>query len=427
MGHGDRLGRVAAVSSRTVTDLDLPQIRSQFPALERAIGGVPVAHVDGPAGTQVPRSVIDAMSDAQRRGTSNLGGAFAASQETGDIVRRARAAVADLVGGDPGEVVFGQNMTSLTFALSRALSAEWSEGDEVVVTALDHDANVTPWRLAARDRGATVKVADFDPADGTLDLDSLEQTIGDRTRLVAVTAASNALGTVTPVDAVVELAHRAGALVVVDAVHYSAHRLNDVAATGADFLTASAYKFCGPHTGILWGRADHLERVAAYRVTPSPATGPGKWETGTQSFESLAGVTATVDYLASLGAGPTRRDRLTTAFDGIRRHEDGLAGRFLAGTAEMPAVTVYGIADPGRLTERVSTFAVDVSGIPPRRVAEELGAQGIFVWDGDYYAVGVMNRLGMADRGGLVRIGFVHYNTVAEVDRVLAALDALGS
>lgn len=409
-----------------MSEFDVARIRSLFPALNRTVAGTPVAHVDGPAGTQVPQPVIDAIGAALATGISNLGGAFAPSEEAVAIVGAARRAVSDLLGGDPGEIVFGQNMTSLTFSLSRALAAGWGEGDEVVVTALDHDANVTPWRLAARDRGAQVRVAKMDPTDGTLIMASLEEAIGDRTRLVAVTAASNALGTVTPLPEIVDLARRHGALVFVDAVHYSAHRLSDVSRLGADFLVASAYKFCGPHTGILWGRAEHLEGIPAYKVTPAPSIGPGKWETGTQSFEALAGVTATVDYLASLGEGATRRERLEGAFAAIRVHEDALAGRFLAGIAEMPNVTVYGVSDQGRLDDRVSTFAVDVAGVPPRHVAEEFGRRGIFVWDGHYYAVEVMERLGMADRGGLVRIGFVHYNTVDEVDRVLAALDGLG-
>ena len=385
-----------------------------------------MAHLDGPAGTQVPQTVIDAIGGALATGTSNLGGAFAPSLEAVGIVGAARTAVSDLLGGDPGEIVFGQNMTSLTFSMSRALAAGWGEGDEVVVTTLDHDANVTPWRLAARDSGAQVRFADLDPTDGTLDMASLEEAIGDRTRLVAVTAASNALGTVTPLPEIVDLARRHGALVFVDAVHYSAHRLSDVSSLGADFLVASAYKFCGPHTGILWGRAEHLEGTPAYKVAPAPSTGPGKWETGTQSFEALAGVSAAVDYLASLGEGATRRERLESAFAAIRLHEDALAERFLTGIAEMPNVTVYGVSDPKRLGDRVPTFAVDVAGVPPRRVAEDLGRQGIFVWDGNYYAVEVMERLGLADRGGLVRIGFVHYNTVDDVDRVLGALDGLG-
>lgn len=403
--------------------LDVEHLRTLFPALQRTVAGRPVAHLDGPGGTQVPQTVIDAMSECLSRGVSNLGGAFVASAEADELVEGARSAVADLVGGDRSEIVFGQNMTSLTFSASRAIAREWKPGDEVVVTSLDHDANVSPWRLAAEDRGAQVRVADIDPEDGTLDLESLDGAIGERTRLVAVTAASNALGTVTPLTDIVEMAHRVGALVFVDAVHYSAHRISDVRALGADFLAASAYKFFGPHTGLLWGKAEHLDRLTPYKVAPAPGSGPGKWETGTQAFESLAGAGGAVDYLAALGNGGTRRERLESAFEVIRAHEDSLAERFLAGIAEMPGVTVYGVADGARLDERVPTFAVDVAGVTAREAAAEMGSRGIFVWDGHYYAVAVMQRLDLAARGGLVRIGFVHYNTPEEVDRVLAALE----
>lgn len=407
--------------------LDVEHLRTLFPALQRTVAGEPVAHLDGPGGTQVPQTVIDAMSECLIRGASNLGGAFPASAEAEELVEGVRSAVADLVGGDRSEIVFGQNMTSLTFAASRAIAREWKPGDEVVVTSLDHDANVSPWRLAAEDRGAEVRVADIVPEDGTLDLESLDGAIGDRTRLVAITAASNALGTVTPLSDIVEMAHRVGALVFVDAVHYSAHRISDVPAWGADFLAASAYKFFGPHTGLLWAKAEHLDRLTPYKVVPAPASGPGKWETGTQAFESLAGVGAAVEYLAALGNGATRRERLESAFGAIRAHEDSMAERFLAGIAEMPGVTVYGVADAARLDERVATFAVNVAGVTAREAAAEMGRRGIFVWDGHYYAVAVMDRLGLAGRGGLVRIGFVHYNTAAEVDRVLAALDDIAT
>ena len=406
-----------------IPSLDVEHLRTLFPALQRTVAGRPVAHLDGPGGTQVPQTVIDAMSECLSRGVSNLGGVFVASAEADELVEGARSAVADLVGGDRSEIVFGQNMTSLTFSASRAIAREWKPGDEVVVTSLDHDANVSPWRLAAEDRGAQVRVADIDPEDGTLDLESLDGAIGERTRLVAVTAASNALGTVTPLTDIVEMAHRVGALVFVDAVHYSAHRISDVRALGADFLAASAYKFFGPHTGLLWGKGEHLDRLTPYKVVPAPGSGPGKWETGTQAFESLAGVGGAVDYLAALGNGATRRERLESAFEAIRAHEDSLAERFLAGIAEMPGVTVYGVADGARLDERAPTFAVDVAGVTAREAAAEMGRRGIFVWDGHYYAVAVMQRLDLAARGGLVRIGFVHYNTPEEVDRVLAALD----
>ena len=401
--------------------LDVSAVRARFPALVRSGAG---AFLDGPGGTQVPDTVIAAISGALEAGIGNLGGAFAASRHSDAIVAAARAAVADLFEANPDEVVFGPNMTTLTFAMSRALARRWVPGDEVVVTRLDHDANVTPWRLAAADRGVRVRMVEFDPVDGTLDVAGFHAALGPRTRLVALTAASNALGTVTPLAALIPAAHAVGALVYVDAVHHSAHRLLSLRHLGADLIAASAYKFFGPHIGMLVGRRDLLESEDPYKLVPTHDHGPERWETGTQSFEALAGVTAAVDYLASLGPGGDRRSRLEAAFAAIRTHETALAERFLAGIGEMPRVRLHGISDPARLTERVSTFALEVEGIHPRVVAERLGEQGLYVWDGDYYAVGVMERLGKAP-DGLVRVGFVHYNTTDEVDRVLAALDAL--
>jgi len=400
-------------------------VRPLFPALARTEQGRPVAYLDGPGGTQVPAGVIEAMARRLREGTSNLGGPFGASRDAEAAVGAAREAAADLLGGRPDEVAFGQNMTSLTFAMSRALGRRWGPGDEVVVTRLDHDANVAPWCRAAADWGAGVRVVDFDPTDGTLDLAHLESLVGERTRLVAVTAASNALGTVPPVRRVADLAHAAGALVYVDAVHHAPHRFIDVGALGADFLACSAYKFFGPHTGVLWGRGELLGTTEAYKVAPAPDAGPDKWETGTQSFESLAGVAAAVDYLAGLGDGNTRRERLQSAYATIRAHEEALAARFLEGIREIPGLRLYGLADPGRLGERTPTFALSVEGLPPAEAARRLGEQGIYTWHGDYYAVGVMEHLGVAAGGGLLRIGFVHYNTTEEVDRVLGALAGL--
>lgn len=404
---------------------DVTAVRARFPALARSESGRPVAYLDGPGGTQVPVEVIEAMSHRLRVGTSNTGGFFGASREADAVLTAAREAGADLLGGSPEEVAFGQNMTSLTFSLSRALARWWGPGDEVVVTRLDHDANVTPWRAAAAERGAVVRVADFDPADGTLGLGHLESLLGPRTRLLAVTAASNALGTVPPVRRAADLAHAAGALVFVDAVHYAPHRRVDVAALGADFLACSAYKFFGPHTGVLWGRAGLLESLEAFKVVPAPSHGPGKWETGTPSFESIAGVAAAVDYLASLGEGTARRERLTAAMAAIRSYEESLASRFLAGVAAMPHVRLYGLGDPARLAERTPTFSLEVAGLHPDEASRRLGEQGVHTWSGDYYAVGVMERLGVAERGGLVRVGFVHYTTAEEVDRVLEALAGL--
>jgi cysteine desulfurase family protein (TIGR01976 family) len=401
--------------------LDVAAVRRRFPALTNSpADGV---FLDGPGGTQVPESVITAMGEAMAASMSNIGGAFDRSVVSESIVTAAREAVADLMDAEPDGVVFGQNMTSLTFAFSRAMARRWVPGDEIVVTRLDHDANVTPWRLAAADRGVRVRTVDFDPADGTLDLDSFTSALGPRTRLVAVTAASNALGTVPPMAQLIALAHGAGALVYVDAVHFSAHRLLSMRSLHSDFVAASAYKFFGPHTGVVVANPEHLAALDPYKVVPAPERGPGRWETGTQSFEALAGVTAAVDYLASLGSGETRRRRLESAFDSIGAHESALAGRFLTAVAELPRVRVFGVTDPHRLDQRVGTFAVEVEGVAPRRVAARLGEQGLYVWDGDYYAVGVMERLGKAP-DGLVRIGFVHYNTTAEVDRVVTALDA---
>ncbi|MBM3695601.1 MAG: cysteine desulfurase-like protein [Actinobacteria bacterium] len=405
-----------------MTTLDLPAVRSRFPALARTEAGRPVAYLDGPGGTQVPTEVIEAIALRLRVGTSNLGGPFTASREAETVVEAARAAAADFVAGRPEEVVFGQNMTSLTFAVSRALARTWRPGDEVVVTRLDHDANVTPWRRAAAECGAEVRVVDFDPSDGTLEVSRLEAVLGERTRLLAITAASNALGTVPPVRRAADLAHAAGALVFVDGVHYAPHRLIDAAALGADFLACSAYKFFGPHTGVLWGRAPLLESLPAYKVVPAPDSGPEKWETGTQSFESLAGVAAAVDYLAGLGEGTTRRDRLAAALAAVGEHETALAARFLAGVAGIPHVRLYG---PPGVTARTPTFALEVAGMPPAEASRRLGEQGIHTWSGDYYAVGVMEHLGVAPRGGLLRIGFVHYNTAEEVDRALEALAGL--
>jgi cysteine desulfurase family protein (TIGR01976 family) len=399
-------------------------VRPLFPALVRTVNGRPAVFADGPAGTQVPTPVIEAMADHLRRGTANHGGGFVTSVESDALAFAARTAVADLFNSRPEEIVFGQNMTSLTFAVSRAIARTWSPGDEIIVTRLDHDANVTPWVMAAADRGAVVRWIDFDPAYGcALDLGSLATQLSDRTRLIAVTAASNAVGTLVDVPRVAEIAHTAGALVYVDAVHYTPHRLVDVQAMGADFLVASAYKFYGPHTGMLFGKAEHLERLDAYKVRPASDIAPDKWETGTQSFESLAGVAAVIDYLAGLGDGGTRRERLTSAMTAIGEHEAALAARFLAGVAAIPAITVFGPdADPGK---RVATFSISIEGVTPERAQAVLGAEGIFTWAGHYYAVEVMERLGVRDAGGLLRIGFVHYNTSEEVDRVLAALDRL--
>jgi cysteine desulfurase family protein (TIGR01976 family) len=403
--------------------LNVHAIRQQFPALQRTVDDKPAAYLDGPGGTQVHESVIAAMAGFMQRGGSNHGGPFVTSRETDAVAESARTAMADLFGSSPGEIAFGQNMTSITLSVSRALGATWGPGDNVVVSRLDHDGNVSPWLIAARDAGAEARWIDFDPDNGCrLTVDDLDRVIDDRTRLVAVTHASNAVGTITDPKPIIEAAHGVGALTYVDAVHYSPHGLIDVADLGTDFLVASAYKFFGPHTGVLYGRREVLESVAAYKIRPAPDDPPGKWETGTQSFESLAGVRAAVDYIASLGDGESRRDRIRSAMQVIGAYERALSERFLAGISTLPGVTLYGRHASGG---RTPTFAVSVEGMHPRAVAESMGALGIFVWAGHYYAIEVMDRLGVADQGGLVRIGFVHYNTADEVDRVVSVLAAL--
>ncbi len=402
---------------------DINEIRGEFPALSREVDGRTAAYLDGPGGTQVHASVIGAMSDFMERGGSNLGGPFASSVETDLVLRDARAAVADLFGASPHEVAFGQNMTSLTYQVSRALGRTWRSGDNIVVTRLDHDANVAPWMQAAADAGVEVRFADFDPDGCVLTVDAVAAVVDERTRLVAFSHASNAVGTIPPVADIVAVAHGVGALTYVDAVHYTPHGLVDVLATGTDFLAASAYKWFGPHTGCLFGRSDLLESIAPYKLRPSPDTAPDRWETGTQSFESLAGVTAAIDYIASHGEGANRREKIVDAYRSIIEYEARLSDRFLAGIAEMPHTRLFGLPTS---TGRTPTFAIEVEGMSAGAAAGELGRQGIFTWSGNYYALEVMQRLGKGD-GGLLRIGFVHYNTLDEVDRTLDALVRLGA
>jgi cysteine desulfurase family protein (TIGR01976 family) len=365
----------------------------------------------------VPLSVIDAMSAALAEGVSNLGGDFGASRDAERITDEARAAMARLFNAGPDEIVFGQNMTSLTFAMSRALARTWDSGDSIVLTSLDHDANFTPWDMAADDSGVHARVAEFDPDTGLLDPGAVTALIDDTTRLVAVCLASNSLGTVVDVASIASAAHEVGALVFVDAVHAAPHRLIDVAALGCDFLVASSYKFYGPHAGALFGRSELLDSLDAYKVRPAPTDGPGKWETGTQSFESLAGVAAAVAHIASLGDGEGR-DAVVSAFEAIGVHERALGHRFIEGVSSLDRVTLYGV--PEIDDRRVTTFAVSVDDISPEAVAAEMARRGIYVWAGHYYAVNVMDRLGAPD--GLVRIGLCHYNSSDEVDRALEVL-----
>jgi cysteine desulfurase family protein (TIGR01976 family) len=411
-----------------VAALDVAALRERFPALARTgQDGRAVIYADAPGGSQVPDTVIDAIAAHLRRGISNTHGAFPASRETDATIASARRAAADLTGADPSEIVFGPNATTLLLHLSRSFGRTLGPGDEVVVTVLDHDANVRPWVLAARDAGATVRWVDVREDDVTLDLDAFDAALSERTRLVAFTLASNAVGTIPPAAELVRRAHAAGALVAVDGVHLAQHRLLDRAGLGADVLACSPYKFFGPHLGVLAVRRELLEAWAPYKLRPAPDDAPERWETGTQDHEGLAGVEAAIDYLAALGdatAGPGagRRERLAAGYDAIAVHEHALAARFLEGLASLPHVRLYGIGDPGRLDERTPTFAIRIGDGRPLETATELGRRGIYVWDGHYYAITVMERLGLLESGGAVRIGFCHYHTIEEVDRVLGAL-----
>lgn len=404
--------------------LPIEEVRSRFPALHRREDGRVVAYLDGPGGTQMPRIVIEAMASVLEKGISNLGGGYGPSIAADEVTASGRRAMADFLNAEPGEIVFGQNMTSLTFALSRALAGTWNAGDAIVVTSLDHDANYTPWVRAAGEHGVEVRLAEFDSTTGVLDPETVIDLLDDRVRLVAVCLASNSLGTLVDIAPISAAAHEAGAVVFVDAVHASPHRSIDVERLGCDFIAVSGYKFFGPHIGVLYGRIDHLAALDAYKVRPAPSDPPGKWETGTQSFEAIAAVTAAVDYIAELGgSGDTRRASLLRAYENISAYETGLSRQFLAGIDELSKVRLYGVPEAG--DRRVSTFAIGIDGYHPDDAAQRLLANGLYVWSGHYYAVNAMAELGVLDEGGLVRIGFVHYNTSQEVDRVLETLAEL--
>ena len=410
--------------------LDLAWVRAQFSALALMFGGAPVVFLDNPAGTQVPKRTIVAIGDYLRTANANVHGAFLTSQRTDALLSAVRQGMADFLGARSArEIVFGANMTTLTFAFSRALGRTMQPGDEILVTELDHDANVTPWR-ELEERGVVVRRVPVHLEDCTLDLEALAALLSSRTRLVAVTAASNAVGTVPDIAAIARLAHAAGALIWVDAVHYGPHGPINVQAWDVDFLVCSAYKFFGPHLGILYGRADLLEGLTAYQVRPAPQTAPEKFETGTKNHECLAGLAATLDYLAELGrrtlpdggAGVPQRAALRQAMTAIRAYEQTLSAALLDGLERVRGLRVYGITDPARLEARVPTFAFTLDGHAPLAVAEALGAAGIFAWTGNYYALEIMERLGLEGQGGAVRVGAVHYNTLGEIDRLIMTL-----
>lgn len=419
----------------TLPRFDVDALRTEFPALARGRDGRPDAFLDGPGGTQVPQRVIDAVADYYATMNANAGGAFVTSERSDAMTAEAHAAVADFLGaGDPDEIKFGYNMSTLTLHIGRSIGATLRPGDEIVVTTLDHEANVSTWEAMAADRGVTVRKVDVNLDDLTLDLEDLESKLSERTRLVAVGYASNAVGTINPVAEIVARAHEVGALSYVDAVAFAPHGPIDVRALDTDFLVCSAYKWFGPHLGALYGKAEVLDRLPAFKVRPAH----DRFETGTPAFESIAGALAATDYLrdvgrayGSVGAAPgaadasERRRELVAGMVAIQGYERALVTRLIDGLEAIDGIRLFGITDRARFAERVPTVSIEIAGVHPRDAAERLGRAGIYVWDGDFYATGLIERLGRADAGGVLRIGLVHYNTEAEVDRVVAAIDAI--
>jgi cysteine desulfurase family protein (TIGR01976 family) len=411
------------------TALDLQWIRAQFPSFAEKVNGHLAAYLDGPGGTQVPQRVIDAISNYLKHSNANTNGAYATSSRTNETIASARSAMADFFNCDPDEIVFGFNMTSLTYAISRAIGRDLGLGDEIVLTLLDHDANFSPWK-ALEERGVTVRQVAFREADCTLDMDDLARKITSRTKLVAVGYASNAVGTINNVKEVVRLAHAVGALAYIDAVHYAPHGPIDVRALDCDFLVCSSYKFFGPHMGVLYGKREHLKRLHPYKVRANTNESPNRWEWGTLSHECIAGITACVDYIADIGrrlrpSANTRREAILAAYNEIVLYERALCERLIAGLKAIPGSKVYGITDPKHFDHRCPTIALRIAGHTPLDLATKLGERGFFTCDGNYYALNLTEQLDVEKDGGFLRIGLFHYNTVEEVDRLLATLQEI--
>jgi cysteine desulfurase family protein (TIGR01976 family) len=410
------------------TTFDVEALRAEFPALRREQDGRPVAFLDGPGGTQVPQRVVDAVAAYLTDTNANSGGAFLTSEATDAMVDEAHQAVADFLGAArPDEIKFGYNMSTLTLHIGRSIGATLAPGDEIVVTTLDHEANVSTWEAMAADRGLTVRKVDIREDDVTLDLEDLESKLNSRTKLVAVGYASNAVGTINPVREIVARAHEVGALAYIDAVAYAPHGPIDVRALDADFLVCSAYKWFGPHLGALYGKAEVLDALPAFKVRPAH----DRFETGTAAFESIAGTLAATEYLRDVGrrfgapASTDRRSELAAGMSAIVEHEHALVTRLIDGLESVPGATIHGITDRSRFADRVPTVSISIDGVHPRDAAVELGRRGIYVWDGDFYATGLIERLGKAATGGVLRLGLVHYNTAGEVDRVLEAVESI--
>lgn len=405
---------------------DVAWVREQFPSLRLQVDGHAATFLDGPAGTQVPKQVIEAVENYFVNANANTCGAFETSRRNDAMIAATRRAMADFFNCDPNEVVFGQNMTTITFALARAIGRELKAGDEIMVTTLDHDANVAPWR-ALEEKGVVIRQVDIHEEDCTLDLEDLKRKITPKTKVIAAGYASNMVGTINPIAEITKLAHAAGALMFVDAVHYAPHGLIDVKSLDCDFLACSPYKFFGPHMGTLYGKREHLQRFKPYKVRPATDAIPDCWETGTQVQELIAGIGAAVDYIAGVGKhcdpnASTRREALGAAYRATVPYERTLLTRLLDGLRTIRGVKVYGITDPKRFAERCSTISLRMGEHHPTEIAKFLGDRGIFTWDGNFYAMNLSERLGVEPKGGVLRIGLVHYNTAEEVERLLSRL-----
>ncbi len=405
---------------------DLKWVRAQFPALAQTVHGHPAVFLDGPGGTQVPQGVIDAMADYLARNNANSGGAFQTSRNSDGVIADARAAMGDFLNCAADEIVFGANMTTLTFAMSRALGRELVAGDEIVLTLLDHDANFSPWK-ALEEKGVIIRTVRVKKEDCTLDLDDLAAKIGHRTRIVAAGYASNAVGSINNVGEVVRLAREAGALSYIDAVHYAPHGALDVRALDCDFLVCSTYKFFGPHMGVLFGKGEHLKRLRPYKVRPCSDDIPHRWEWGTLNHEGVAGIKACVDYWEELGgradpAVKSRRAAILAAHQSIRAHERKMMERIIPGLLSVPGLKLYGITNPEHFDHRCATFSLRIAGRTPQGLATKLGERGFFTWDGNFYAINLTEQSEVERLGGFLRIGLVHYNSMEEVERLLAAL-----
>jgi cysteine desulfurase family protein (TIGR01976 family) len=422
---------MAHTVTQIATSFDISWVRAQFPSLQQSVNGYPAAFLDGPGGTQVPQLVIDAITNYLKQSNANTGGAYATSRRTDAMIAEARLAMADFLGCDADEIIFGPNMTTLTYAMSRAIGREVGHASEVVVTHLDHDANVSPWR-ALEERGAILRFVDINPGDCTLDMSDLSRKVGSHTRLVAAGYASNAVGTINNVQEIIRLAHRAGAMAYIDAVHYAPHGAIDVRALDCDFLACSTYKFFGPHMGVLYGKREHLKRLHPYKVRANTDAIPNRWEWGTLNHECIAGIIACVEYWAELGrhhnpGASSRRAAILAAHEGADTYERALLERMIAGLKEIPGLKIYGITDPKRFANRAPTIALRIEGHTPLELATKLGERGLFTWDGNYYALNLTEALDVERSGGFLRIGLVHYNTGEEVDRVTEALKEIAT